>query len=207
MALECEAKLKVSDLERIRIRLDKLGAANEGECLERNWVLDDAGGDLRRRGVLLRVRNVGGEDGILTVKLPITGGEFKSREEIETMADSTADLLRQLEVLGFRPVWRYEKYRQTWLWRDCVLALDECPEMGYFVEIEGAPDHIRDVAADLGLDAGQHIQDNYLGLWQKHLEAKGQPLRDMVFSENTGAEAKQNRGRSTTRIMISKKTS
>ncbi len=203
MALECEAKLKVPDLECIRAKLDKLGATNEGGCLERNWVLDDAEGSLRRSGKLLRVRSLGGDEAVLTVKLPVAGGAFKSREEIETMVDSSGDLLRQLGVLGFKAIWIYEKFRQTWLWRDCVLALDECPEMGYFVEIEGAPERIRAVAGELGLDPAAHIPDTYLGLWTKHLAVLGQPLRDMVFSG--GTTARRNRSSITTRVGIGRR--
>lgn len=183
MAKECEAKLKVSDLGSIRKRLESLGAANEGGGLERNWVLDRPDGSLRDNSVLLRVRNLGSIDGVLTVKRPVKGGgEFKTREEIECMVDSTDDMLRQLKAIGFRVAWIYEKRRQNWLWRDCVLSLDECPEMGTFIEIEGTPDKIREVAKELGLDVKNHIEDNYLGLWQKHLDSLGQARRDMVFS-------------------------
>ena len=187
MGLECEAKLKVPDLKRIQARLGEFGALNKGGSLERNWVLDDSEGSLRRNEKLLRIRGTGGDGGVLTVKTPAPGGEFKNREEIETTVDSTADLLRQFGALGFRVVWIYEKLRQTWGWRDCVFALDECPEIGCFVEIEGTPERIRAAAAELGLDPDAHIEDNYMGLWTKHLAALGQPFRDMVFRrENAG---------------------
>lgn len=182
MAREIEAKLKVDNLDIIRRRLDELGAANEGECLERNWVLDTPEQSLRKTGRLLRVRTMGGPSAVLTVKHSVEGGEFKTREEVESMVDSADDLLRQLEMIGFGTTWIYEKRRQTWLWRDCVLALDELPEIGYFVEIEGAPEKIYAVANELGLDAGQHIDDNYLGLWMKHLRARGEAPRNMIFA-------------------------
>lgn len=181
MARECEAKLRVDSLDAIRNRLTALGAANEGDCLEKNWVLDDSSGRLAKQGKLLRVRSLGDAGGILTVKTPLPGGEFKNREEIETMVDSTEDLLRQLQTVGFHVAWIYEKKRQTWLWSDCVLALDECPEMGTFVEIEGTPDRIKSVAAELGLDPELHIEDNYLTLWKKHIEETGQRPRHMLF--------------------------
>ena len=181
MSLECEAKLKVPDLGRIQVKLKRLGASNDGRCLERNWVFDDLESSFRKSGKLLRVRSMGGDSGVLTIKIPVVGGEFKNREEIETMVDSTTDLLRQLDVLGFRIIWIYEKYRQTWCWHDCVLALDECPELGCFVEIEGTPECIREAATELGLDPDAHIEDNYLGLWTKHLTALGQSFRNMVF--------------------------
>lgn len=67
MAKECEAKIKVDDLKALRTRLKNLGALDKGRCLERNWVLDDAKGSMRKQGVLLRVRSTGDAGGILTI--------------------------------------------------------------------------------------------------------------------------------------------
>lgn len=199
MATETEAKIKVADLAPIAQRLRSLGAVDEGTVLEKNCVLDRPGDELMHGGVLLRVRNVGGPGGILTVKRRAEGGQFKTREEVECMVDSSHDLLQQLEMVGFRVKWIYEKRRGTWLWHDCVLALDECPEIGCFVEIEGEADNICRVAADIGLDPDKHIDDNYLGLWQKHLAARGEDPRHMVFPAEE--ERPKNRsGRLTTRL-------
>lgn len=191
MHLECEAKIKVEDLGAIRARLEELGALDEGECLERNWVLDDARESLRRRDVLLRVRNVGGETAVLTVKTPAGKGAFKTRREIENRADSTDHLLLQLEALGFHVTWIYEKRRHSWQWFDCAIALDECPELGCFVEIEGTPKRIRRAARDLGLDPDDHIDDNYRGLWIKYLKDLGHAPRDMVFSRAVRQKGKK----------------
>jgi Adenylate cyclase, class 2 (thermophilic) len=184
MATECEAKIHVDDFDEIRSRLEKLGGVHEGEVLERNWVLDRPDNTLFGEGTLLRVRNTGGPGGVLTVKRKSEGGEFKTREEVESMVDSTDDLLRQLEMVGFGIQWIYEKFRDTWIWQDCILALDECPEMGCFVEIEGTPDTIRAAARDLGLDPAKHIDESYLDLWRNHLRARGESPRHMVFQRN-----------------------
>lgn len=188
MAVECEAKIKVDNLPALQLRLQQLGAASEGECLERNWVLDDKDNSLRDHDILLRVRNMGDVGGILTVKRKADGDAFgtafKTREEIESMTDSTSDLLRQLELIGFHPRWIYEKRRQTWLYRDCVVSLDTLPEIGTFIEIEGVPDTISAVARELGLDPDDHIDDNYLGLWNKHLKQHNEGPRHMVFNRH-----------------------
>ena len=201
MARECEAKIRVPDLAPLRRRLEELGAANEGACLERNWVMDRRDGELHRQDVLLRVRSMGGTGGVLTVKHRVDGGAFKTREEVESMVDSTEDLLRQLEMVGFVVTWVYEKYRATWLWNDCVLALDECPEIGSFIEIEGAPESIVEAAGHLGLDPADHIDDNYLGLWQKHLAARGEKPRHMVFSREEAESRSKPKSAFTTRVL------
>ena len=82
MAKEIEAKIKVDGLVDIRRRLNALGAENEGDANERNWVLDDPAGELSKSGTLLRVRNFGEPGCVLTVKRPVAGGEFKTREEV-----------------------------------------------------------------------------------------------------------------------------
>lgn len=182
MGRETEAKIQVDDLGALHGKLLSLGAADEGEAFERNWVFDDAAGALERRGVLLRLRTHDeGANGILTVKRAVESGAFKTREEVESMVDSAGDLLRQFEILGYRVAWIYEKRRRTMLWRGCVFALDECPEIGGFIEIEGDEKGIRDACAALGLDPGGHIQDSYLGLWRKHLAARREAPRHMTF--------------------------
>lgn len=181
MAIECEAKIKVDDLDDVKRRLERLGGVNEGEVYERNWVLDRPDDALFREGTVLRVRNTGDVGGVLTVKHRAEGGPFKTREEVECMVDSIDDLLRQLEMVGFGVKWLYEKHRATWLWHDCVLALDECPELGCFVEIEGTPERIREVAVDLGLDPEKHIDAGYLTLWRDYLRERGEEPRHMVF--------------------------
>ncbi len=182
MARETEAKIPVPDLPAIHARLLALGAEDRGEVFERNRVLDDADGSLARRGMLLRVRTHGAEKGgLLTVKHVAGGGAFKTREEIETVADDAETLLRQLAVLGYRVAGIYEKRRRTLLRRGCVVSLDECPELGAFVEIEGDEAGIRAVCGEIGLNPLDHLGDSYLALWRNHLAARGEPPRDMTF--------------------------
>ncbi|MDR2392382.1 MAG: hypothetical protein LBE84_11980, partial [Planctomycetota bacterium] len=49
--------------------------------------------------------------------------------------------------------------------------------------------------AGLGLDPEAHINDNYLDLWQNHLDAFGQPRRDMVFGDTEDCPENKNSGR------------
>lgn len=184
MAVEREAKIKVHDLDAVRERLHKSGGIDKGEVLERNWVLDRHNESLHADEILLRVRNNGGKGGVLTVKCRLKeDGEFKCREEVETEVDSTEDLLRQLEMVGFSVRWIYEKRRSTWHLGNCVIALDMLPELGGFVEIEGEAENIHKVAKALELDPDDHLNDNYLTLWENHLCRCGQDRRHMVFAE------------------------
>lgn len=98
--------------------------------------------------------------------------------------ESIAVTLAQFRAMGYDVVWIYEKYRQTWQWRDCVLMLDQCPEIGLFIEIEGTPKMIRKAAGKLGLDPDSHINDSYRKLWKKHLAFLGQVTRHMLFQKD-----------------------
>lgn len=190
MPTECEAKLRVEKLETVRERLRRIGAVCRGDVFERNWVLDRPDGSLLREGTLLRVRNTGGAGGVLTVKRKSVSGAFKTREEVESLVDSTDTLLRQLEMTGFAVAGRYEKFRETWLWGGCTIALDDCPEMGCFVEIEGTPDSIRAAAADMGVDPDTHLDGSYLELWRVYLHERGENCttpRDMLFCKDDAA--------------------
>lgn len=188
MARETEAKLPVADLSAIHARLLALGARDAGQAFERNRVFDDAGGTLEARGILLRIRTHGAErGGILTVKHLVRGGAFKTREEIESAVDSADTLIQQFAILGYHVAWIYEKRRRTLLWRDCVFALDECPEIGFFVEVEGAGHNIRAACEAAGLDPESHLADSYLALWKKHLAALGDAPRDMIFARDEHA--------------------
>lgn len=186
MAHEIEAKIRVGDgdaLDALRQRLLALGAVDNGVAFERNWVFDDADGSLERRGALLRLRCLdGAADGVLTVKRRIDGGEFKTREEVESSVGSVENVRRQCVLLGYGVVWIYEKRRRTLLLPECVVALDECPEIGCFIEIEGGADRIREICAALGIDPARHIDNNYLGLWREHLDASGEAPRHMTFT-------------------------
>lgn len=144
--------------------------------LEDNLLLD-AAGRLVAQGMALRVRRTP-HGVVLTFKGPRQVVEgIKSREEIEAALPlEQGDGLQQiLEQLGFRPVFRYQKYREAFAWRDCEIVVDETP-IGTFLEIEGPLDQIHAAATALGFSPKDYITDSYAGLF---LAAGGRG--DMVF--------------------------
>ena len=193
MTAEIECKIPVEDLEGIERGLAALGAASlGGYAREHNEVFDTPDGALAAAEILLRLRTCAGRPGgRVTVKRLLRGavpGAFKAREEIETFVDDPEAARRQFRALGFTAARVYEKDRAEWDWRGARLALDRCPELGCFVEVEAGEDAIRAVLADLGIDPGRHIPDNYLTLWRRHLERAGENAwRDMVFQSGRPA--------------------
>ena len=173
---ETEVKLRVSSVEAARESLRRLGARIVRERhFEDNVLFDDARGSLRASGTVLRLRRT--PDGaVLTFKGPraIEGG-VKSREERETAVGDADEARAILRNLGYRPLFRYEKHRETWTHRGQEIEVDETP-IGAFLEIEGDADGIHAVAAELGFSPSDYVTESYVGLF-----FAGGGQGDMVF--------------------------
>ncbi|WP_338666660.1 class IV adenylate cyclase [Pseudodesulfovibrio methanolicus] len=183
MALECELKYLEADLADLAERLRLAGAETTGRYFEANTVFDRPDRSLKRDGILLRLREKQGHT-VLTVKHPPEAPEpsaLKIFEEIETGVDDGAALAEALGVLGFAPVFRYEKVREKWRYMDCVICLDRLP-FGEFVEIEGDEARVLACAAGLGLNAACTTKATYHGLNIEYRVAKGlEPDENFVF--------------------------
>ncbi len=180
--LEQEMKIPVPSHAPLRERLAAAGAhLLHPLVFEENWVLDDTAGTLAAAGRLLRVRRTG-ERALLTVKEPGTFiGGVKSRIERETAVASPEETLAILAALGFAPVRRYQKRRESWALAGVVVALDETPA-GAFVEIEGPEVSLAAAAATLGLDPGTAVRGTYLDVWTAFRAAHPDAPAEMVFA-------------------------
>ena len=150
-SVEREQKYRVSYIETIRKRLKKLGAKALADGFERNELFD-CGGRLRNQGLKLRLRRHGGKITMLTLKGPRLRGHHKTRMEVETPVEYEA-AKRILELLEFRVNEAYSKIREEYRLDSCPVCLDHIPNVGWFVEVEGPPAKIRDIARKLGLRA------------------------------------------------------
>ena len=180
---ETELKIPVGDLADVRSRL-ALRNAEQIHPPERetNILVDTDHGDLARSGRVLRLREIG-DRRRLTLKGPATfQGPIKSREELEVEIGDLAITATILLRLGYSPVFRYEKERETWQDGPITVTLDHTP-MGDFVELEGPPDRLAEAARLLGLDADAAVRGSYPALWREHRDRHpGLDLpRDMVF--------------------------
>jgi adenylate cyclase class 2 len=183
MGLEREAKYRVSSLEPVRHALTAAGAEPRGQVLERNHVFDRPDGELRLRQAALRLREFGpGTPALLTFKGPASGSRFKIREEIEVSVSDAAGMLQILTAAGFVRTVYYEKRRESWRLGDCDVELDELPELGFFVEIEGPSDAAIETARQtLGLDHAEHLTESYLALIAQHCRQLGRPTVQVAF--------------------------
>ncbi|MCU0242154.1 MAG: class IV adenylate cyclase [Vicinamibacteria bacterium] len=173
---ETEIKLRVASQVEARACVARAHAVLVGaRVFEDNLILDDEQRSLRARGALLRVRRAG-QATVVTFKGPrLAQDNIKSREEIEFYADGADAVLLHYRRLGLVPVFRYQKYRETYRQDDAEIVIDETP-IGTFLEIEGSPEAIQALAGKMGFSPRDFIAESYAELF---FGAGGQG--DMVF--------------------------
>ncbi len=179
MSIEIELKLRVDSHDGVRAKLEEVGAKRVGTVLETNHILDRPDSALRRQGCGFRVRVAADHASdvsttTLTFKGPRTPGVMKSREEVETVAGDSANLLKILGRLGYVSVLTYQKLRESWSLDGCLVELDTPPILGHFVEIEGdGEETIRSVQRKLGLGDASEEARSYVSMLISHCEAVG----------------------------------
>ena len=180
MAQEIEVKFPLRDRNELVRKLHEIGAQRlYPETFEDNIVLDRRG-DLKTKGSLLRVRKFG-KYSIATYKGPMSiDGGVKSREELQTGVESFELAIQLFDALGFKPVFRYQKFREVWRLREVEVVLDRTPIGDYF-EIEGPMETIRSIAAELGMNMDQAIRQTYADLYRQARRTRSDLGENMVF--------------------------
>jgi adenylate cyclase, class 2 len=186
---EIEIKLPSAGVEESR---RKLQAAEflvaKQRVFEENTVYDTAATDLRRSSRLLRLRRIG-DRYKLTYKGSPEPGKHKSREEIETdIADGQA-FNAILVRLGYRQVFRYEKFRTEFQQQgsDGIATLDETP-IGTYLELEGDPEWIDHTARTLGYEEKDYITASYARLFFEWRQRTGATQDNMLFHSVIGGD-------------------
>ena len=183
-------------------KIRALGAASQGRLLEQNTLYDTPQSDLRRRGMLLRLRietpaahnartPSRRERVILTSKAPPhqprtskrshTRPRYKERAERElVVANSSRQWIAALTALGFRPAFRYDKYPHHIPPACLHLDLDETP-VGSILELEGSPIAIDRAARKLGFTGNDYLRATYWDLYAADCRRRGIRPKNMLF--------------------------
>jgi adenylate cyclase class 2 len=181
-AHETEIKLAASDVASAKRMLYRAGfRVYKRRIFEDNTVFDTPQLKLRKSATLLRLREAGGK-AIVTFKGRPIAGKHKSREELEVEVSDPNTLRTIVERLGYRAVFRYQKYRIEYqqAGRPGVATLDETP-IGVYVELEGQPGWIDRTARELGYGEQDYIVRSYAGLYVEWCKQNRVRPTDMVW--------------------------
>jgi len=163
---ESEIKLRMTSPGAAREAVARVGATlRRPRHFEDNLLFDDSQGGLRAAGQVLRLRRADPGDATLTYKgaKRVVEG-IRSRDETESVVADADVVQRILAALGLRPTFRYQKYRESYAWRDVEIVVDETP-VGVFLEIEGPLETIHAAAAALGFGPGDYVTDSYVEIF------------------------------------------
>lgn len=164
MPKELEAKVRVDGLAPVIAALGAAGATRLGSAGQVNVFYDHPDGRLRSGGCGLRIRTADNGSSV-TFKGPLQPGPYKLRDEWETDIGDPAVLEAVFRGLGLREVFRFSKHRESWSLDGCQVDLDDVPELGTFVEVEG-PDvaSVARVLGRIGLGSAPVIRQGYVEL-------------------------------------------
>jgi adenylate cyclase class 2 len=207
---EIELKFPIDDLARLQARLPALGfELDTPRTFESNVLYDTPARALREARQILRLRRYGDLWTVTHKRQPPAVADdvqarYKVRVETETRVDDGPALGAIFEQLGYKPVFRYEKYRTEWsqiasaydvplftgdnasadaaIARRSHLVLDETP-IGDYAELEGPPAWIDDTLARLGVDPATCLTDSYGRLFLAWKQRTASPAQNLTFDE------------------------
>jgi len=178
---EIEIKFYVQDLQRLKARVEALGAELvQPRVLEINLRYDTQDGALARNFQVLRLRQDTASR--LTFKGPAQMSEgVRVRQEIEFVVDDFDKANLFLTALGYQTTMIYEKYRTVYDLDRVHVTLDEMP-YGKFVELEG-PDvaALKSINDQLGLNWDAGVPASYTMLFEAVRHKKRLTFRDLTF--------------------------
>ncbi len=180
---EVEIKFLVSNVAALEQNLREAGFSQlTPPTHEMNTLYDRNGGELRRRGELLRLRKYGDHWKLTHKAKSLVGGRHKSRAEQETAIENGEAMHDILISLGLEPLFTYEKFRAEWSDGHGEVVLDLTP-IGNLAEIEGAPAWIDLTAQKLGVVEQKYITKSYAVLFNDWKREHKHNAENMTFAE------------------------
>ncbi|TYL36636.1 class IV adenylate cyclase [Natronococcus pandeyae] len=174
-----EVEIKVpADLERVRNRLDELGATSTDAVVQADTYYDAPHRSFPETDEALRIRSERPERGDevtrLTYKGPLVDDESKTREEIETAVGDGETVDAILTKLGFDAAATVRKDRERFAFEGYTITLDSVDGVGEYVEVEtevedesgleSAREGAYEVLERIGLEPSDQLRTSYLGL-------------------------------------------
>jgi len=184
--VETEAKVRVVNVKVLVSRLARSGYVSKGRILQRDEYYDDALGSARRSDFVIRIRTESGK-----CKVAFKGPRFftpegeNSRLEFEVPcgeADQVRDALQKRDLMC---TWCFEKRREMFVHpeRRVQIVIDEIPEVGFFLEIEGALAEVRALREALGDALAEVERRNYKELFVDFKKSLGESVEGLKGAE------------------------
>jgi adenylate cyclase class 2 len=207
MALETEIKFRVADPAALEQRLKAAGfRLQTPRSFESNVLYDTPDRQMRAHTEILRIRNYDGRWTLTHKCLPGTGvpgggssspgrgdgsGEDRHKHRVETETEIADG--RALEViflsLGLVAAFRYEKWRTEWEDGQGHCVVDETP-IGNYAELEGSPEWIDRIAAQLEVRSADYITLSYGRLFDLWRQQHGTQVEDLTFAAVASASTR-----------------
>ncbi|WP_419806823.1 class IV adenylate cyclase [Terriglobus sp.] len=187
---EIEVKFCVPHVDGLLQRASEAGFRLETpRTIERNALFDTLGRDLLRERKILRMRQYG-DRWVVTHKRPPADNDdtafVKERLETETAVEDGEAMGAVFVELGYRPMFRYEKFRTEMTDGAGALVIDETP-IGNFAELEGERAWIDAALERLGVSRDLCFTDSYGRMFLDWKERHGSSAENMTFEEIEGA--------------------
>lgn len=193
MAVEIEAKMKLDDVSALVEAIAARGGSPIGQYLEENAFFDTEDRALLAADEGLRLRvstnvDTRAEHVSITHKGSNRHGSLKCREETEVSVGRATDAARLLEHLGYVKILMFQKKRISYRLEGCRIEIDEVPNLGHFVEIEGHGEgQVMRVREMLGLSEKPLIKASYAAMLFAWMQERGGSDGRIVFSEETAS--------------------
>lgn len=163
MTKEIELKFQTDNLTVVRLLLKRLGAKLLWKGAEENWFFDTKNRALQKRDSALRIKQMG------DYKLTLKEGQkevrgIKVATEYQIPISDLKTTRELLGKLGYHEVFAYAKKREHWKLGGALIEVDTLARGAYYVEIEGTPKKIKELADKLGLDFKKSTTATYFDL-------------------------------------------
>jgi predicted adenylyl cyclase CyaB len=175
--VETEGKFAVRDLFGLRRFLSEFGYTQSRLVYQRDEYYDDAGRNLASLDYVVRVRweEERPHIGIKGPRFYSADGGY-SRIELEFSARDGDEVATELQRRGLVLTFVLEKRRSEYSSENgsLLIALDEIPEIGFFIELEGPLAEVQLMHERLhGVVAEQSSRENYTELFRRYKRMNG----------------------------------
>lgn len=190
--VETEAKYPVRNCEAVRDILARIGFSCAKSDFQRDEYYDRSDGAFSSLDFVIRLRESNGVP-VLGLKGPrffTDSGEY-SRVELEFEPKSASAAVLALSKKSLYKYWFFEKRRVTFSRSQCdtTVCIDEIPKLGFYLEIEGGIQGIREIHALLCEFLGPAERRNYAELVSDYFVEQGadrNAIHGAEFDQSSG---------------------